>query len=289
MVPFCVFREYHILTYIQMYAHIATLSDANSTFIAVPLNALKDDEQKARVKELLVGKTNQQIAASSDAMELATEIGSDLSVNAFSVNFMLNGKPNTDVGEANHLVERVYRRLSMALPEDDMTKKPLFLTSTRLSQSSYGSCLTNFKKRLHLSEGPEDLNILVNSVMSPFPTTVDLMTSITQSLRQTIEEESRVLVFRNTPFPDHHGFAIQGTDTLFFVHFAMFNLENHRVQLVITGELAPAVVAQLALLRQTNPGQVYVLGTQERASLADMIAHKKFPADIYKGVPDMGE
>lgn len=276
--------------YIQMYAHIVTLSDAQPAFIAVPLNALPGgDPQKAEVKKLLVGKTNREIAASPDAMKLATDIGSDLSINAFAVNFTLNGKPNDDIIEANHLGERVYRRLSMTNPDDDRTKKPLFLTSTRLSQARYGSCLTGFKGRLQLNAGPEDLYILVNSVMSPFPTAVGLMASIVQSLQQTIEEESRVLVYRNTLSADLHGFVIQGTDTLFFVHLAMFNLENHRFQLVITGDVPPTVMAHLQRLRDADPGQIFVLGTEQPATMDDILAQKKFKAVIFKGVPGPAE
>lgn len=45
-----------------------------------------------------------------------------------------------------------------------------FLTSSVLSQTDYGKCLTTFKTRLGLA-GDQDLYVLVNVTMSPWATT----------------------------------------------------------------------------------------------------------------------
>jgi hypothetical protein len=78
--------------------------------------------------------------------------------------------------------------------------------------------------------------------MSPYPTEGNFTREIADSLQKVVQEEVKTSRYRNEVTPDFHGFIMQGTKTLFLVHLAMFNMANHRYQLVITGDLPPAVM-----------------------------------------------
>jgi hypothetical protein len=85
-------------------------------------------------------------------------------INAFACNFKVGGVLNTDVVEANFLNQRIYQRLSIQTPKDDIKDKPLIIMRTEMSQGSYKACLTKFKSRIGVS-GPEDLVVLSNVSM----------------------------------------------------------------------------------------------------------------------------
>lgn len=99
------------------------------------------------------------------------DLGSDLNINAFAINFRYSdGRLNEDVEEANYLMKRVIESLSVDSPDDDPTKIPLYLTSTEFSDELYGNCKKHFMERLGLENSRQDLMVLRNVVMSPFPT-----------------------------------------------------------------------------------------------------------------------
>lgn len=54
--------------------------------------------------------------------------------------------------------------------------------STSLSQTAFGEALSNFKRRLGL-EGDEDLFVLVNVSMSPFPTEANFVSTLAQTFQ----------------------------------------------------------------------------------------------------------
>lgn len=62
--------------------------------------------------------------------------------------------------------------------------------STVLKQKSLGAALTNYKRRLSL-EGDEDLFVLVNVSMSPFPTETNFISSLAEAFKQTANEVIR--------------------------------------------------------------------------------------------------
>ena len=62
--------------------------------------------------------------------------------------------------------------------------------SSVLQQKSLGEALTNFKRRLSL-EGDEDLFVLVNVSMSPFPTETAFISSLAEAFKQTANDVIR--------------------------------------------------------------------------------------------------
>lgn len=162
----------------------------------------KVEAEKERIRADILKKTNAEIiredAGRSDHLKVMTllrELGSDLNINAFALNFTdENGILNTDVEEANYLMQRVIEALSVDSPTDDPAKIPLYLTSTEFSDDLYGNCKKHFMKRLGLDDSAQDLMVLRNVVMSPFPTDGNFISRLAQIFRQTVEKETQVRI-----------------------------------------------------------------------------------------------
>jgi hypothetical protein len=214
-------------------------------------------------------------------MKLLHDLGSDYAINAFAVNFRINGKVNEDVLEANDLNKRIFERLSVSDTEKDVNTVPLYLTSTQLGQKPYGNCLTTFKNRLGL-KGDEDLYTLVNVVSSPFPTTDGFTRDLAWELEKVIQEEVAESIRRNSNTPHLHGFILQGTDQIHFVHLPVFGNERHRRQLVITGELPADVRAKYLEEKAKNPNHYFTLGTAEHTTLDGMLSQGHIKAFLIR-------
>ncbi|KAJ3903671.1 pyridoxal phosphate-dependent transferase, partial [Lentinula edodes] len=273
---------------VKMYAHLATMSTNKTNFIVRPLNMLpaeikgnrrgEVEAQKELIRKKILHVPNHKLVTDREIWKLVVEMGSDLSINTFAVNFKLGDVVNEDVIEANYLNKRIYEKLSTI--DDSGKKPPLFLISTVLSQKNYGECLFKFKDRLGL-KGSQDLYTLVNAVMSPWPTAIGLTEEVAQSLQGTIVKECEVSVYRNTLTEDYHAFIMQGTDSkLFFVHLPMFNMENHRLQLIITGEIPIQMRFAYIGAREKNPDTVYLLVNDTPTTLEKILAAKEFEARI---------
>ncbi|KAJ3967966.1 pyridoxal phosphate-dependent transferase [Lentinula raphanica] len=272
---------------VKMYAHLATMSTKESSFILRPLNLLpaesdgtpeQVEEQKELIRKKVLPVPNRELVKDKDTWKLVVEMGSDLSINAFAVNFKLGDVVNEDIVEANYLNKRIFEALSITDANSDK-KPPLILTSTVFPQNTYGDCLTKFKDRLGL-KGSQDLYTLVNVVMSPWPTASGLTSEVAQALQDTILKEREISVYRNTLTDDYHAFVIQGTDKLFLVHLAMFNMENHRFQLIMTGVVSPEMKAAYVEAREKNTETVYLLVNDTPTTLEKIMAAKEFDARI---------
>lgn len=175
-------------------------------YVVVPLNLLPserenppnpDDVEKERayIRENILPKDNSSLVEDEEAMRLLNELGSDLNINAFAVNFRYpDGSLNTSVEEANWLNRRIFEALSVTDPNEDPRAIPFYLTSTTFAEADYGECADRFKARLGL-EGKQDLFVLRNVVMSPFTTTYDFMPELIQAFTDVVEKEVKVTIF----------------------------------------------------------------------------------------------
>lgn len=189
------------------------MSTKHDSFIVVPFNLLpsetakdstpaKVEEEREKIRDRILAKSNRELVEEDaqrpdddKAMVLLREIGSDLNINAFALNFRYSdGTVNTDVEEANYLNRRVVERLSVDSPEDDPTSFEFFLTSTEFVQSQYGKCADTFKRRLQLEVDKTDLFVLRNVVMSPFPTDGNFIDNMVKVFRKVVEEEVEVRI-----------------------------------------------------------------------------------------------
>ncbi|KAM5371512.1 hypothetical protein ACJA88_009499 [Fusarium oxysporum] len=119
-----------IFTCTKLYCHWATLTKPEDDLIVVPLIRLPIErnggsaedvaKEKERIRTKILGVSNEDLFKDEETWELLETLGGDLMINAFACNFRINGKPNTDIGEANYLNQRIFKRLSYTI-EDDAT------------------------------------------------------------------------------------------------------------------------------------------------------------------------
>ncbi|CAG8594035.1 11224_t:CDS:2 [Dentiscutata erythropus] len=299
----------------KIYCHWATMSTDKDNFIVVPFNMLPAEklnppnleevkEQKQKIRELIVTKSNLEIINNEEALNLIKKVGSDLIINTFACNFKVDGKVNENIGEANYLNRRLFEKFSLTSYRQDNKTKPLILTSTTLKQSSYGHCLTNFKNRLGL-KGDQDLYVLINVVMSPWPTEFDFITTLTKTFKETLKELTELSARRNTKTPVHlnrilsveenqsnekicdytsHLFVIQGTDEIYLVHLPIFQLETHRQQVIIKAEMSTKMMEKYKDFRKKDPSKMLILCYQENITIDQIAAEgSSFSAYIIEG------
>jgi len=183
-----------------MYGHWATMSLGHPNLIVVPFRMLPSEmkpdssseivnEERRYIRDVLLKLTREEVANDPKACTLMRQMGSDLVVNAFACNFRVEGVVNKDILEANYLNARIYNRLSFKSMSEKLDDQKVIIMSSTWSQERYGTCLTNFKRRLGLS-GQEDLFVLVNVSMSPFA--ANFAHTLANAFREATEEEVKV-------------------------------------------------------------------------------------------------
>ncbi|THH16889.1 hypothetical protein EW146_g3821 [Bondarzewia mesenterica] len=274
-----------MLTGVKMYGHWATMSLESPVLTVTPFNMLPiekekpnptPDEIKAQQEEIrtkIVNRRNDELEHDLDAMSLVRQLGSDTMINAFACNFKVDGVINTDVVEANFLNTRIYQRLSVLTVNDDLKDRPIIILRTELMQKNYLGTLDMFKSRMGLS-GSEDLVALTNVSM------------------ETAEEEIKNCLVRIQERPSIHSFLVQGTNVLYLVYLPMFNVENHKRQLIVTGTLSGDAMQEYTAAKEQNNDSVFTIHTKSTVlsdlkTLDQILADKKFVGDIYQGLPQV--
>ncbi|KAK6499882.1 hypothetical protein TWF481_010239 [Arthrobotrys musiformis] len=288
-----------IFTCARLHANWATLSTDADNFIVRPFNRLPAEldgksaeeleEQKAFIRKHIVNVGNKALIRNEAALELLKHLGGDLMASALACNFKytVGDKKiaNTSIVEANIMNTRIFNRVSVTRPGQEVRERELFLTSSQFSQKLYGECLSKYKRRLGL-EGPENMTSLMNVTMSPWPTDGTFLTDVVVAgFKKIVQEEANYAVARNTFSPDLHGFVMQGDSPLYLVHLPMFNMKNHRYQLIMTGDLPPDVMEKYKSDKAANPDTVYFLGNAAPGFLEDLLEATEFEAVVDKGFP----
>jgi glutamate/tyrosine decarboxylase-like PLP-dependent enzyme len=274
----------------RLSAEWAAMTDSKSDFLCVPFNELpseidpettpaKVDAEKQRIQQEIINKTNSQIMAEDlnrpddqKAITLLRSLGSDLNINAFSLNFRYSdGTMNEDVEEANYLMQRVVEAFSVESPTENPTKIPLYLTSTEFSDELYGECKAHFMKRLQLKPSTQDLMVLRNVVMSPFPTDGNFLRKLAQIFEEKVREEAEIVRKRNEVTDDFHNFLVQGTEKIYLIHLPMFHVANHRQQLIVSATLDSASLEKYRALKKANPSEPMILVTQHKTYLREIV------------------
>ncbi|KAI0012591.1 pyridoxal-dependent decarboxylase domain-containing protein [Xylariaceae sp. FL0662B] len=284
----------------RLSAEWASLTDAGSPFICVPFNMLpsemgphpteeKIEAEKRRIRRDIVKKTNAQIIVEDlkrpdehKILKLMRELGSDLNINCFAFNFRhADGRLNDDIEEANYLMQRVVETLSVDSPTDDPTKIPLYLTSTQFSDELYGKCKSNFMRRLGLEPSTQDLMVLRNVVMSPFPTDGNFTNQLAKIVYDTVATETEVVRKRNEISPDFYSFLTQGTEQIYLIHLPMFHVANHRQQLIVHADFDPESKAKYIAMKKAYPTEPMILVSQHKTFMRDIVErHGSFVAQI---------
>ncbi|KAL1744050.1 hypothetical protein HDZ31DRAFT_82975 [Schizophyllum fasciatum] len=263
-------------------AHWAAMSDDNTDFIVVPFNKFTREregpkaiaEEKAFIREHILGKSNQAIVKNPAALDEICALGSDLNINVFTCNFRdANGKVNTDVEEANYLNNRIFERLSLTSVGERPEDIPIFLTATVFDRKDYGDCLDEYKRRLGLeTESKQSLFVLRHVVMSPFQGAGDFVQDICKMFQKTLEEEITNVVKRNTVSPQTHQFVVQGCDPMYLVYRPLFHHANGRQQVILNvGDIDKDARAKVKDAMSKHPDAIYTLRTSHKTVLDQII------------------
>ncbi|KAA8646784.1 hypothetical protein EYZ11_011412 [Aspergillus tanneri] len=256
--------------------------DGKPYYIIVPFNRLpvekegydilSDAMNKRRewIWDNVITKDNDQVSGNPEVMGWLREIGSDLNINAFAINwYHADGTLNDDLEEANYLMRRVVNRLSITRSGMDPNAIPLFLTSTQFEPTMYGKCAQNFMERLHLRPCAQDLWVLRNVVMSPFPTDRGFIRELMQELEKVIVDEVKNTCRpRNSPLANKLEFLLRGTDEIFLDFQTSFHRATQRQQIILAAELAADVQKKYVDLKRKFP-------KQEIGFLSDDVQHLK--------------
>ncbi|KAK2753458.1 hypothetical protein FQN54_007848 [Arachnomyces sp. PD_36] len=286
----------------RLSANWAAMTTDEDNFICVPFHKLPSEKdpnstpadveaEKQRIRDTILGKTNREIVQSDigkpveeKSMTLLRNLGSDLNINALALNFKhKNGELNTDIEEANYLMQRVIERLSVDSPDDDPTTIPFYLTSTEFSPELYGKCVETFKRRLGLEESPYSLFVLRNVVMSPFPTDKMFFRSIMNTFRTVVEEEVEVCRQRNDMGPSYHNFLMQGTDEVYLVYLPSFHLARHRRQLILRVKLSEQDMKVYTRIKNANLQNQILLKTSQTVCLDQVLEDFKGGKSTFLG------
>ncbi len=186
-------------------AHWSVMSTNQTSFTVTPFNPIPAElknspdpiaieAEKEYIRQNILYKSNAEIYANSDAMNLLNKLGSDLNINVFACNFRhRDGSLNTSIEAANMLNSRIFDRLSVTSGEEDPLKVPFYLSSTTFKHDEYGICATHMKKRMGLdTEDNSGLVVLRNTVMSPFTTLNGFIGTLADTFQKILEEEVEV-------------------------------------------------------------------------------------------------
>ncbi|GFG13166.1 L-2,4-diaminobutyrate decarboxylase [Aspergillus udagawae] len=261
-------------------------------FICVPFNRLgpermgygfrskEVEEEKQWFRDNVLEKENKDITA--EAMDRLRELGSDLNINAFALNWkhkgsrsqngqLQEGELNRNMEEANYLMKRVVEKFSVTTGETNKTDIPLFLTSTKFKPELYGKCAQVFMDRLGLDRSHQDLFVLRNVVMSPLPTKKDFIAGLMRTFEEVTNEEVKFCRDRNKRGNRQVQFLMQGTDEVFLVLQGSFHIAPLRQQLILTAELDSNLQQHYAELRNRYPRDAIILESLDEIALEDKV------------------
>jgi vitellogenic carboxypeptidase-like protein len=186
------------------YCYWLTLANEDDHFSIMPLIPLPEKinsnidtiagfenqkEMMTYIKSEIIGKSNEEIAAKPRAMLLLQNVGADVLINTFLVNFKdRNGNLNKDVDLLNQLNQKLFERFSITTLARPSQEVEYILCMTTLSASTYAQAFQTIKESWELNTDTDyQLNILVNTIMQPWPNTFEYIREIMTIFRKGIE------------------------------------------------------------------------------------------------------
>ncbi|KAE8376158.1 pyridoxal phosphate-dependent transferase [Aspergillus bertholletiae] len=248
--------------------HVRQPLDSNGKpyYIIIPFNRLPIEKKgygsldpvvekrRQAIFDKVINKNNAEISQDQDSLNWLREVGSDLNINAFGINwYRSDGTLNDELEEANYLMRRVVNRLSITKSSGKPSEIPLFLTSTQFEPAMYGQCAQNFMQRLGLTPCAQDLWVLRNVVMSPFPTDQDFIRTIMLKLQEVIIEEVEECRKRNSLENKELEFLVRGTDDIFLDFQTSFHRATQRQQIILAARLEPKIKGSYTSLKDSYP------------------------------------
>jgi hypothetical protein len=233
------------------------------------LNSPEVEQERQWIRDNIIGKDNQELITSDAAMKKLRELGSDLNINAFAINWKdEEGNLNKDLEEANYLMKRVVDRLSITTADTDPTQISVYLTSTRFEPEDYGQCALHFMERMGLDKCEQGLFVIRNVVMSPFPTEMGFIDNLMVELKKVIKEEVERCRERNRRGKRVVEFLLQGTASgsstdVYAVLQTSFHSATLRQQLIFSATLDDSLTAFYKSLTENAEDKIVILESVE--------------------------
>ncbi|KAF5018638.1 hypothetical protein F66182_9388 [Fusarium sp. NRRL 66182] len=277
----------------RLSAHYATM--INDDFICIPFNMLPAEnqgskpflsapvqKQRKQIRHLIIGKEDDDIFKSAEAMKMIRDLGSDTNINAFALNWKdEDGILNTDLEEANYFMKKVVDRLSITSANTDPSTIPIYLTSTQFSHEDYGECAQKFMDRIGVERSKQSLFVLRNVVMSPFPTHKGFIVKLMKELEDVIRDEVKHCRKRNQPGKKRVQFLVQGSpgnSEVYLVFQASFHSVTKRQQIILSATLDDSLQKFYRELLKDGQDSIVMLESDD----------KLFIEDIIKGISSSG-
>ncbi len=141
------------------------------------------------IRENIVGKSNEEIAQNQDALFFLQEIGSDVLINSFLVNFKTGGRMNTSVKKMNKLNKALFKKFSVVSEKRALSDNPpkYMLTLSTLDYNNYQKPLSRICAEWGILDSePKSINFLINTVLQPWPNDRNFVLEIMQIFREGI-------------------------------------------------------------------------------------------------------
>jgi len=153
---------------------------------------LGNDESSIKdfIRTNIIGKSNEEIAQNPDAMAALRQLGPDVLINAFTVNYKdSTGNWNARVENCNDLNTAIFNRFSLV--KDESKDVELILTSSDLNSDEYKKPLSRVCEKLNLDPSGDKYSVtfLINTTLQPWPTTNGFLEFITDAFKEGVEAE----------------------------------------------------------------------------------------------------
>lgn len=132
------------------------------------------------IQKNIIGRETEEIMADPRAVILLQNVGSDVLMNTFVVNFSKNGVMNKDYRLMNRLNEKLFSVFSITQEEPKKQPKIILMMNT-LSSAEYGRAFAHIVEEWGLDTKDVEkynLNILVNTILQPWPNTKEFVEEV---------------------------------------------------------------------------------------------------------------
>lgn len=141
------------------------------------------------IQNNIIGRETEEIMADPRAVLLLQNVGSDVLMNTFVVNFSENGVMNKDYRLMNRLNEKLFSVFSITQEEPQKKQPKIILMMNTLSSAEYGRSFEHIVDEWGLDTKDlekYDLNILVNTILQPWPNSMEFVTEVMENFKEGV-------------------------------------------------------------------------------------------------------
>lgn len=180
--------EFFISPLVQLPDSIGNLTSGIEPF-------LSRDDILAYIKKHVINQTIETIAANPRTMMLLQNVGTDVLMNAFIVNFSKNGDINTDYECINELNKKLFEKFSITKVDGKVEKPNYMLMMNTLSSNQYGKAFHHIEEAWGLkTAGNYDLKFLVNTILQPWPNTRDFINDVMEIFKEGVRSSLEAMI-----------------------------------------------------------------------------------------------